>query len=418
MSARELARLLSGRLPGGRALEAIRLRRLRSLLDHAYRNVPYYRALFERAGLEPRDLRTVADLRHFPISTRDELRAAGPAGLARGVEVSACIALATSGSTGRPWTILRTPWENRLRRATEFRSMRWAGVRPDDVIASVGPLRDAARSPLEHLGLYRVRQVSPLASVEDQIARLREIRPTVLWIYPSALRALLGTCGTLPAVIEPRLVITSAEPFDDLLRRRSGVDGRFETRNFYGATEVGRIAWECAAGGGLHVNADCVILELEDEVDVPGAGRSVVATNLHARAMPFIRYRLGDRCESLDEPCGCGVRLPRIKPPVGRDWEVIRLPSGRLLSPWGFNVFVRSLEGLLQFRFVQRELDRLVVKLRFAAPPGPAVLETLRAQLARHLGEPMSIDLELVDAFEEGPLKFRSFVSELAPRPA
>ena len=110
----------------------------------------------------------------------------------------------------------------------------------------------------------------------------------------------------------------------------------------------------------------------------------------------------------------CGVPFPRIKPPVGRDWDVIRLPSGRLLSPWGFNIFVRSLEGLLQFRFVQKSLDRIVVKLRFAAPPDPAVLTTLRDQFARHVGEPITVELELVDAFEEGALKFRSFISELA----
>jgi phenylacetate-CoA ligase len=415
VGAGELARLLAGRLPGGAELEAIRLRRLRALAEYAYRNVPYYRALFDRAGLEPRDLRAVADLRHLPVSTRDQLRPAGADGVGRGVDLAACHSARTSGSSGKPWTIYRTHAENRLRRAVEFRSMRWGGVRPRDVVASLGPLRDVPRSPLRQLGLYRTVQVSPLLPVDQQIRRLREIRPSVFWVYPSALRALLGSSGTLASVIEPRMVITSAEAFDDLLRRRAGAPGHFETRNFYGSVEIGRIAWQCAEGEALHVNADCVILELEDDVEVPGAGRSVVATNLSSHAMPFLRYRLGDLCEAIDGPCPCGVPFPRIKPPVGRDWDVIRLPSGRLLSPWGFNIFVRSLEGLLQFRFVQKSVDRIVLKLRFAAPPDRAVLATLRDQLTRHVGEPIKVELELVDAFEDGALKFRSFISELAP---
>jgi phenylacetate-CoA ligase len=412
----ELARLLAGRLPGGAELEAIRLRRLRRLVEYAWANVPYYRALWERAGFEPRDLRSVADLRRLPITTRDELRAAGPDGVGRGVDLAACRAARTSGSTGKPWTVYRTHGEHRLRRALEFRSMRCAGVEPRDVMASLGPLRDVPRSPLRWAGLYRTLQVSPLAAVGEQIRRLREIRPSVLWVYPSALRALLGDGGTLASVIEPRMVITSAEPLDDLLRRRAGADdGRFVTRNFYGSVEIGRIAWQCAVGDGLHVNADSVILELEDDRDVPGAGKSVVATNLLSHAMPFIRYRLGDLCEPLEGDCPCGAPLPRIKAPVGRDWDVIRLPSGRLLSPWGFNVYVRALDGLLQFRFVQTSLDRLRVLLRFSTPPAAGTLAAFREQLLRHVGEPMRIDLELVDAFEEGALKFRSFLSELQP---
>ena len=74
--------------------------------------------------------------------------------------------------------------ENRLRRAVEFRSMRWAGVRPRDVVASLGPLRDVPRSPLRQLGLYRTQQVSPLLPVDQQIQRLREIQPSVFWVYP------------------------------------------------------------------------------------------------------------------------------------------------------------------------------------------------------------------------------------------
>lgn len=412
----ELLRLLRGRLPSADELEAIRLRRLRALLAGAGERVPYYADLFARAGFDPACVRSVDDLRGVPISTRDQLVEAGDRGLARGVDPARAVRARTSGSSGRPWTTLRSRRDEQLRRALELRSMRRAGIRAGDTVATLGPLRERPLGSLGRLGLYRTVQVSPLLPVDEQIRRLREIRPDVVWAYPSALRTLLRETGSLAAVVRPRLLVTAAEPLDDVLRRQLTAEGGLAIRNFYGAVECGRIAWECGAGEGLHVNADCLILELADDVEVEGAGRSVVITNLLSSAMPIVRYRLGDLVELVGRPCSCGAALPLIRPPVGREWDALELPSGRLLSTWGFNIFLRGLEGLRQFRVVQSHLDRVVLQLRFAAPPAPGSLDALRERVARHLGEPMRVEIERVEAFEEGPLKFRTFVSHVRGR--
>lgn len=410
---RELLRLLAGRLPSADEQEAIRLRRLRELLRRAGERVPYYRELFAGAGFDPADVGAVDDLRQVPISTREQLVAAGDRLLARGFDPARAVRARTSGSTGHPWTILRSRGDDRLRRAVELRSMRHAGIRPRDTVATLGPLRERPLGALGRLGLYRTIQVSPLLPVEEQARRLREIRPEVLWAYPNSLRTLLRHAGSLAAVVRPRLLITAAEPLDDVLRRQLAGDGGPGLRNFYGAVEAGRIAWQCAAGEGLHVNTDCAILELVDDVEVPGAGRSVVITNLNSHAMPIIRYRLGDLAEMIEGPCPCGAPLPRMRPPVGREWDAIELPSGRVLSPWGFNSFLRGIGELRQFRVVQPAVDRLVLQLRFASPPAPAAVDTLREQVARHLGEPMRLEVERVEAFDDGPGKFRTFVSHV-----
>src|SRR5882724_7109278 len=43
-------------------LRALQLQRLRWTLAHAYENVPHTRAKFDRAGVHPRDLRSLEDL--------------------------------------------------------------------------------------------------------------------------------------------------------------------------------------------------------------------------------------------------------------------------------------------------------------------------------------------------------------------
>ena len=47
-------------------ISALQLKRLKTTLDHAYRNSPHYRATFDEAGVHPDDLRTLSDLSKFP----------------------------------------------------------------------------------------------------------------------------------------------------------------------------------------------------------------------------------------------------------------------------------------------------------------------------------------------------------------
>jgi len=180
--------------------------------------------------------------------------------------------------------------------------------------------------------------------------------------------------------------------------------------------EVGRVAWECAAGEGLHINTDCSILELEDEGGVSGAGKSVVITNLNSRASPYIRFRLGDLCEFIERPCSCGSPLPLMKPPAGREWDVIRLPSGRLMAPWALNSILRKVENLLQFRLVQKRVDLLVLQLQFPAEPPAGLLDALSERLRQQIGEPLTLRIETVHQFIDEALKFRAFISEVDGR--
>lgn len=409
----DLLRLLTMRLPSPEALEAHRLRRLRGLLRYAHRNVPYYRELFRAAGLRPDDIRRDADLRALAASSRERLREAGPDRSSRAVGPGRCNTMYSSGSTGQPWPVYRTPLEERLRRIVELRTMVAAGIRASDRIATLGPVVENDRTTLGRLGMFRTRYISPLLPVDKQAARLRALRPDVFWVYPTVLRALLQHYGRLGEIIAPRMVVTSAEPLDEPTRQRLLAEEGVELRNFYGSVEVGRIAWECPAREGLHVNTDCCIVELEDGEAVPGAGRPVVITNLNSWASPYIRYRLGDRCEMIDRPCSCGSPLPLMKAPVSREWDVIRLPSGRLMSPWGFNSMLRSEPGLLQFRLIQERVDRLRLQLMFSPSPGADRLDRLRERLATLLEQRMTLHLEIVDGFSDEALKFRAFVSEL-----
>jgi phenylacetate-CoA ligase len=408
----EALRLLRGNIPSADEIEAIRWRKLQTLLHYAYDNVSYYRNLFQATGLTPSDMRSVSDLSFLPVTGRDRLRDAGADSISRLVDESACGVMHSSGSSGRPWRVLRTPAENRLRKAVELRSMIATGIRPRDRLATLGPM-SGGKAALGRLGLYRTTFVWPSLPVEEQAKYLSEMQPDVFWVYPTALRSLLNYAGTLSSIIRPRMIINSAEPMAPDLRQKLLADFPYEFRNFYGSVECGRISFECPAGEGLHINTDCNILEFENKATVAGAGKPVIITNLNSRVSPYIRYRLGDLCEMVNQPCSCGSPLPLMKAPVGREWDVIQLPGGRMVSPWACNATLRATKNLRQFRMIQKRVDLLELQLQFSGLPSAGVLDEVRDQLQQYLGESITIKIEVRDHIENEALKFRAFISEL-----
>ena len=62
-------------------LRALQFKRLKATLHHAYRNAPAYRRKFDSAGVHPDDLKSLADLRHFPFTTKADLRYNYPFGM-------------------------------------------------------------------------------------------------------------------------------------------------------------------------------------------------------------------------------------------------------------------------------------------------------------------------------------------------
>jgi phenylacetate-CoA ligase len=238
----------------------------------------------------------------------------------------------------------------------------------------------------------------------------------MFWAYPSVLRALLHHVdGRLSTIISPRLLITSAEVFDGETREKIRTDLGAEIFNFYGSIEFGRIAWECPAHQGLHVNTDHVILECVDG-DQPvreGNPGASVLTTLNVSAMPFIRYRLGDTCTFLEKKCECGRSFPLIGPPGGRELDMIRLPSGKILSPWSFIHRLRIFDCIDQFRAIQENTDHFVLQIIFRGNTPDEMTSRIRSSIMDFLGEPVRVDIQSVDLIDDKKPGFKTFTSKL-----
>ena len=103
--------------------------------------------------------------------------------------------------------------------------------------------------------------------------------------------------------------------------------------NRYGCEEVSLIACECQRHDGLHVNADGIYLEVlrpDGTPCPPGEPGMIVVTDLVNRAMPIIRYQVGDMGVLSDRQCPCGRGLPLLEKIEGRMADYVVTPARRI----------------------------------------------------------------------------------------
>ncbi len=390
---------------------------LRELVAHACASVPYYTELFRTAGIRPQDIRTVDDLSHVPITTKQQLKAAGDAAtIARGVDPAQCLRLPTSGSTGRPFQVTMSHADGRRRQRIEFRNLVSTGFRSRDRLVVLGAVRDRRPRLNDRLGLYATRVVSGTLSPEEQLRRLEQISPDVLWFYPSTMRGVLRAAGgALPKSVRPRVLISSSEVLHVNLEEE--VTAHFGVRplQFYGSIETGRISAECPARRGMHIQSDGVVVESwnGDRPAAAGEPGTAVVTVLWNRTMPFIRYRLGDVIELTGDSCTCGSHFPMMRKPLGRDNDVVRLAGGRVVAPLVFGFALRNFAGIDQFRVTQEALDRFSLALASRRPWADDALDAVRNAVREVLRANVEIDVKIVESLPEEPGKLREFISKV-----
>jgi len=387
--------------------------RLQRLITHAYDAVPYYRALFDRHRITPREIRTIADLSRVPMSTRRDVQQADPTDLvARGVDPSRLLVYRTSGSTGEPLTVRRTWLEERLNSAFRLRTFRDFGVRAQDVrvVLWAGggimtpPGRqnwDGLQRTVRKLGWFRKVSVDYRVSDAELIDRLAALRPDVLSASPSLhARTSRAMASGRPGAIAPRLLISGGEVLTAFERREISETMGARIVDMYSSHELGLIGWECPQGAGLHVTDDSLLLEVVKDGRPAALGEAgeVVATRLHAFAMPFIRYRTGDVVTRGPAPCPCGAPFSAVLTVQGRMIDYFELPDGRLMHPNEVVVDLLRHAGrwIAQYQLTQETRGRIVLRIAPLHPPPTEEVAAIERHAWSVLGAGVDFELLLV----------------------
>ncbi|HEX2529067.1 MAG TPA: hypothetical protein VHL31_22575 [Geminicoccus sp.] len=412
----DVARVVRALQAHGRAdraqVRAFQDERLRSLVAHAYENVPFYRQLFDRHGVRPGDIRGVDDIGRLPIVTKRDLREAPlPSLIARGHDLNRLLTINTSGSSGEPFVVRRSWLEQRLLYLFLLRAQRQLGRRFGDRIARLQLVR--ANHPkdnkiigraLKRLGLDSGLILDIQAPPEVHLRQLRDYKPDILGGYPNALLRLGEHLDDEhKREIRPRMLFSTAEVLTPTMRERLHKLWSAPAYEVYASIELSVIAWECPTAGGLHVCDDAVILEVMqgDRPAAPGERGEVVVTALHAHAMPFIRYRLGDVVRRGPDTCSCGQPFSKIDSIQGRMRDYFRLPGGRWLHPLELSALMPDeADWISQRQFIQEREDHIVARLVLAPGATTDRVAEFERRAAELVGQRATIQVEVVPEIE------------------
>jgi phenylacetate-CoA ligase len=412
-----LRRIVAGK-PSREETARFQAAQLRRLVRHAYERVPYYRARFERAGLDPRAIRGLADLERIPLTSKRDLLAEAPQALvARGTDPDSLLVRRTSGASGEPFNIRRTWLEERILTALRRRALHEVGLRPRDRIASVQlprAIQPRDRQWLSYalaaLGLYRTTRLNCLDTPDAIAAQLQALAADVVVGFPVVLERVAEAVVGSGLRVRPRLVLIGGEVMTPPMRERMGEAFAAPVIETYGAHEFNLVASECAATGELHVSEGLLLEVVRDGRAVaPGEAGEVVATNLHAFAMPFIRYRLADVATQGLATCPCGRGVSTIREVKGRQLDYFSLPGGRSVHPYGIILpMLGEAPWIRQYRLIQDREDRVVLEAAVRRAPAAAELRALTALGAERLGHGVEFLVRVVDELPLEPSgKFR-----------
>ena len=389
-----LGMLRAERLPAAR-LAACRDARLRALICRAARDVPFYRELLERYGIDPAEIRSAGDLARLPIIDKATLRQAGQA--AWSTPRKGDIWISTSGSTGEPYRFPIDPRYDQLRKAQCLRPYLSNGRG-----IAQGLLRLTARprqtQPLfMRMGLLRELQVDSGVPPRTVLELWRSSGCTLLQGYPSALRALAQYCASGGGRLDPvpRRIFTDSELLGRDTRQLIECHLGAAVTDIFGTFETDNIAYQCEAGRGYHVTTDSIVLEVvrDDRVLCSGEEGELVVTVLNNHRSPFIRYNLHDRVRWAQEPCTCGRHFPLLEVLQGRADHLILMSDGSERSAMDV---LGGLDGLadqlLHYQLRQEGLRRFTLLHVPTQAFQPAHAQALRATIAPLLG---AVDLEL-----------------------
>jgi len=401
--------------------DVIRRRQLLALqaqLQHAWDTVPYYRAAWSKAGVHPSDVRELGDLEAFPILTKADIRRHNRALVSSAFDVATLRVKTTSGSTGVPLTIYCDEAAMQWKAACTLRSDQWSGYRLGQRVAKVW-----GNPEYRHFGLKgrlrnhffdRAVYLDTLHLNDARIAAfaqaIRKHRPGLIFGHAHSLY--LVACAlkkTGVTDVRPNGIISTAMILHDW--QRAVIESVFgcKVTNRYGCEEVSLIASECEEHNGLHINADSLYTEV-------AADGKLLVSDFVNRAMPLIRYEVGDVVSPSNRACKCGRGLPLIERVEGREADYVVTPAGDLISGISLTEnFANLVPGTAQMQIVQESITLLRIRLVADAAFGDGSRRKIAELVRDTFGDSVSHDVELVDAIPQEPSgKYRFCISKVA----
>jgi phenylacetate-CoA ligase len=378
-------------------LRAAQQQQLRTALVYAAARSAYYRDHWPALDFERMD--PFEALAQLPLVDKTTLQRHGSA-LEASPRPTRITRKTTGGSTGQAVTVLKDRGALAHEMAASWLAYGWFGVQRGDRAARFWgdpfTLKRKLRYAAADFAMNRLRFSAfafDAAALRRYWERTCAFRPDYLYGYTSMLTEFarfVRAQGYDGASLGLKVVISTSEVLSDVHRQLLCDTFACPVQNEYGCGEVGPVAYGCEAGG-LHVMTSNVVLEVlrsdgsPSQIGEPG---ELVVTDLNNRAMPLVRYRVGDFGVPA-APCSCGRPYPTLERIFGRAYDfILGLDGSRFHGEFFMYLFEELRQAghaFDQFQVVQTDARQIRADLVSAEAPSAALQAHLTRRLEEHL---------------------------------
>jgi len=355
---------------------------LLELVDRVSKHSPFYQKIFQQAGVEAGDIKTMADFQKLPFSDKNDLRKAYPLGLQAVADEKIVRIHSSSGTTGDPVIIPYTEKDVEDWAEMFARCYQYAGVTNKDRIqitpgyglwtAGIG-----FQAGAEKMGAMAI-PMGP-GNTQKQLKMMLDLQSTVIAStssYALVLAEAIQEKGLFDQINLKRGIIGS-ERWGDKMRQRIEKGLGIEMFDIYGLTEVygPGISIDCTHHCGMHYWDDYIYMEIIDpstlEPVKPGEYGEIVISTLHKEGAPLLRYRTHDISRFIPGECPCGSPYPRHDRILGRTDDMVKVKAVNIY-PGQIDALLRHIEGFSsEYQvIIVNEDGRDQIMLNFEVEPG------------------------------------------------
>jgi len=403
----------------------LQLVELQKLLSHAFTFVPHYRDIAQAKGYTHKDFKDISDLSRIPILDLEQVRQFPETLHSEDPTIRGKFMLKTSGSSGKPISFLCDKKARQRHYAFWSRLREWFGIGKRSsrisfrwrLVASQKQKKPPfwRRDLIGNNYVFSVHHLSR-ENMDAYYRKIDSICPEEITGQPSSLYALAQYMKTngLRWSRPPLLTISTAETLQPHIRKL--IEDQFNSKiiDQYGCTEMALFVSECEEGT-LHIHSEHGIVEVVDENDCPvpdGKPGEVVCTSFIGRAMPLIRYKLGDIVAVQNGECSCGRHFPIMESVLGRTDDMLVIPDGTRIA--GIGSSFSNIPGLCEAQVIQTVPEQLTVKIvtdhNFDQKSEIRLLNQMRSRV----GDEIGIVIDRVDGIpRESSGKFKGVISKL-----
>lgn len=385
--------------------------KLKNIVNYAWDNVEGYRKLWQKNGFKPSLLKSLEDVSLIPFVTKEMIR--DDVDSFTNKKLSNLRYVTTGGSTGIPFGFYQQNYNNMIEWA--FIINMWKRFYPNikfntKRVLLRGDKFDGIVKEDPMVGLYLSSYDLNLDNVKRYIEKIEKKKYDIFHVYPSAiyLMAKIMKDNNLNLNHKFKAIMFGSEPLYDYQKQVIVEVFNSKLCYWYGHSEQAILAGNYPEDDSFYCYSQYGLTEVVDNMGknvISGTGE-LIGTSFWNYATPFIRYKTADYATiEGGKKNKKQLKLSKIE---GRLQEFIVTRDKKLISMTAINMHDDIFDDLLQFRFVQHTIGKVI----FTYLPKTNKLvnvKNIEIRLKEKLGDNVELEVQEVNKIHRtklGKLRF------------